>query len=112
MSDRYAENREKVLTAFRSGKYTQITGAYRGSTSCFCAIGLMREATRGKEPWCPLGGPFAVAVASTVLRDCGIFPSSYGTLTRWNDHKGLTFEKIADRLESRFHGHPDRMVEL
>lgn len=92
-------NRRKALEALRSGEYQQGTGVYYNSkTNCHCAMGVMGRAFDSFDR-----GYLSGHVAEQLGEDRRLGPNKLFTeVTAWNDHDGLTFPEIADKLAERW----------
>lgn len=114
------ENAKKWIEALRSGKYQQTKGALK-NTEGFCCLGVACELS-GLGRWEKDGAwtyyvvdeegfspdrredylPYAVRKWLGLYTSEGEYDSDFGrtNLTKANDDDGLTFEQIADLIES------------
>lgn len=107
-SDKAPENREKLLAAMRSGKYTQISGKYRHLSPGFCGLcvmGLILDLF-APETWEVFDDDngyfpeFPYRKFYDVYCALGLTANGAKHLVELNDENIMTFPDIADEIEA------------
>lgn len=96
-----AEAKKKWIDALRSGKYAQGTGRLRREVDgkdCFCCLGVCLD-VNAPEGWKQIeeGPGWRWRYEADVPHEK--YPLNLSPYIRMNDHKGKTFEEIADFVE-------------